>query len=122
MSKPGFLQRSLARSLLLDVLIDRKARPIFIYAGANMVVGALLYRWLEGWSWLDSIYFVMITLTTIGYGDLHPTTSLTKLITIFYSLNGVAILLMLLGEIQRVRQEQVQNVVGQLHSQDEDEN
>jgi len=122
MSKPGFLQRSLARSLLLDVLIDRKARPIFIYAGANMVVGALLYRWLEGWSWLDSIYFVMITLTTIGYGDLHPTTSLTKLITIFYSLNGVAILLMLLGEIQRVRQEQVQNVVGQLHSPDEDGN
>ncbi len=122
MNRPGFLQRSLARSLLLDVLFDRKARPIFIYAGANMVVGALIYRWLEDWSWLDSFYFVMITLTTIGYGDLHPTTSLTKLITIFYSLNGVAILLMLLGEIQRVRQEQVQNVVGQLHSQDEDEN
>ena len=90
--------------LLLDLLFDKKARPIFYYAGANVVVGAFLFHWLESWNWLDSFYFVIITLTTIGYGDLSPTTPLTKIITIFYGLNGVAILLMLLDEIRRVRQ------------------
>ena len=38
--------RSFGRFLLLDMLLDKKARPIFYYAGANVVIGALLYHWL----------------------------------------------------------------------------
>ena len=93
----------LFRSLFLDLLLDRRARPIFIYVVILVFVTAAVFHWLEGWGWLDSIYFVVITFTTIGYGDFAPTTPLTKLITIFVALNGVAILLMLFDEIRRVR-------------------
>jgi hypothetical protein len=85
------------------LLLDRRARPIFIYVVILVFVTAAVFHWLEGWGWLDSIYFVVITFTTIGYGDFAPTTPLTKLITIFVALNGVAILLMLFDEIRRVR-------------------
>jgi len=110
--------RSFRRFLLLDVLLDKKARPIFYYAGANVVVGAFIYHWLEGWSLLDSFYFVIITLTTIGYGDFSPTMPFTKLLTIFYALNGVAILLMLLDELRRVRQHKLDEAVDKLDAQD----
>lgn len=90
-------------SLFLDVLFNKKTRPIFIYAAIVILLGAMLYHWLEGWSWIDSVYFVVITLTTIGYGDLHPTTSVTKAITIFYGLNGVILLLMLFDVIRTLR-------------------
>ncbi len=90
------------RTLFLDLLLDRHARPIFIYV-AFFILTAALYHWLEGWSWLDSIYFVVVTFTTIGYGDLAPTMPITKIITIFVGLNGVAILLMLFDEMRRVR-------------------
>lgn len=53
---------------------------------------------------MDSFYFVIITLTTIGYGDFSPTMPITKLITIFYALNGAAILLLLLDQIRDLRQ------------------
>ena len=103
----------LARFLLLDLLTNRQSRSIFIYAGIIVVLGAVIYHWLEGWDMLDSFYFVIITLTTIGYGDLAPTTPLTKAITIFYSLNGVAILLMLLDKIRDIREQRLDDRVSQ---------
>jgi hypothetical protein len=113
------LTKSIGRFLLLDLLFDKRARPIFFYAGASVVIGAFLYHWLEGWSWLDSFYFVIITLTTIGYGDFSPTMPITKLLTIFYGLNGAAILLMLFDEIRRLRQHKLNQEVGQLRSTQE---
>ncbi|MGB0255380.1 MAG: potassium channel family protein, partial [Flavobacteriaceae bacterium] len=50
-------------------------------------------RLIEGWSWLDSLYFSVITLTTIGYGDFSPQTNLGKLFTMAYIIIGVALIL-----------------------------
>lgn len=107
--RPYYTLRSIERFLFLDLLKDKRSRPIVMYAGSVLVLCSLLYHWLEGWSVLDSIYFVVITFTTIGYGDFSPTQPLTKLITIFLAFNGVAILLMLFNEIQRIRLEQIED-------------
>ena len=93
--------------LFLDILRDPEARPTLIYATVNLLLGATLYSWLEGWSFLDSLYFVVITLCTIGYGDLTPTKPITKLLTIFVAINGVVILLMLFDQIRRIREAKV---------------
>ena len=92
--------------LMLDVIRDPSTRPVFIYAASLIVVGAIVFHWLEGWNWVDSFYFVVITLTTIGYGDLSPTTQISKLVTIFFAINGVAILVMLFDSIRQVRRKE----------------
>ena len=97
------IKRMISNFLFLDLLMDKKARPVFIYVAVIIAIGTFLYHWLEGWSYLDSLYFVVVTLTTIGYGDLAPSTPLAKWVTVFYGLNGVAIVLMLFDEIRRVR-------------------
>lgn len=93
----------LYRTLFLDLFFEPRTRPIFIYVAAMITIGAVLFHWLEGWDWLDSVYFVVITLTTIGYGDFSPTKPVTKVITIFYGLNGIIIILMLFDVIRQVR-------------------
>ena len=91
---------------MLDVIRDPSTRPVFIYVAGMIVVGAIVFHWLEGWNWVDSFYFVVITLTTIGYGDLSPTTQFSKLVTIFFAINGVAILVMLFDAIRQVRRQE----------------
>ena len=58
-----------------------------------LVSGTLFYWRVEGWSVLDSIYFSVITLTTVGYGDLAPTTAAGKVFTILYGFAGIGIIL-----------------------------
>ena len=49
--------------------------------------------------WIQSFYFSVVTLTTVGYGDLHPTTEVFRLFTALFVLLGVAIVLVSLGII-----------------------
>ena len=101
-SKKQF-RSGLSKTFFLDVLLDRRTRPILNYAAIMIILGAALYHWLEGWDWVDSLYFVVITLTTSGYGDFSPTTPLTKIITVFYGLNGIILLLMFFDVIRTLR-------------------
>jgi voltage-gated potassium channel Kch len=51
--------------------------------------GTVFYHYVEGWRWIDSVYFCVISLATVGYGDLSPQTDLGKIFTIAYVLVGV---------------------------------
>lgn len=95
------------RTLMPDFAADREARPIRIYALLTIVAGGVVFHLLEGRGWLDAYYFAAITLPTIGYGDLARTTPISKVFTIFYAINGIAVLLALHHSIRKVRQREV---------------
>ena len=76
----------------IETIFQPEFRPIFASVVAVLLSGTLIFRELEGWSLLDSLYFSVVTLATIGYGDLTPTTSTAKLFSIFYILVGVGVL------------------------------
>lgn len=58
---------------------------------ALVIVGTFAYNYLEGWSLIDSFYFTAMTLTTIGFGDLVPSSGFSKVFTSFYAFVGVGI-------------------------------
>ena len=58
-----------------------------------LITGSFVYHFFEGWSYVDSFYFSSISLATRGYGELHPTKTITKLFTVFYLFLGVAFIL-----------------------------
>ncbi|MEH1836377.1 MAG: potassium channel protein [Nostoc sp.] len=60
-----------------------------IALGGVFVIGTLWYWLVEGWSWEDAAYMTVITLATVGYGEIHPMGSRGRLFTIALILLGV---------------------------------
>jgi voltage-gated potassium channel len=56
-----------------------------------LISGVVFYTQVEGWSVVDALYFAVITMATIGYGDLSPETTTGKVFTMFYALVSVGI-------------------------------
>ena len=99
------------RIFFLDLLANPRSRPFIIYSVVIIAIGAVIFHWLEGWDWLDSFYFVVITITTIGYGDFTPQTSLGKVLTIFYGINGIILLLTVYDLVREVRGQEAKRIV-----------
>lgn len=78
---------------ILNFLADRQYRDLLITSLIILFIGTLSYHYLEGWGYVDSLYFSVITLTTVGYGDFSPQTTGGKLFTIFYIFIGLGMIL-----------------------------
>ena len=71
---------------------DPEFRVIALVVAVLLAVGTMFYTNVEGWSVLDSLYFCVITLATVGYGDFAPHTSLGKVFTMVYLLLGIGVI------------------------------
>ncbi len=80
-------------------LRDPEFRALLVLVVVLLVSGVLFYRSVEGWSIVDSIYFIVVTLTTVGYGDLAPTTVASKIFTTIYIVLGVGVLLAFVAKV-----------------------
>jgi len=75
-----------------------------------LLVGVAFYSIAEQWNVGDALYFTVVTLATVGYGDFSPTLWYTKLATILYifiGITGAAYALGLIGSYLLKRQEEL---------------
>jgi voltage-gated potassium channel len=84
----------LPRRLVVLVLI-----PLVLLA-----LGTVGYRALEGpnWTLLDALYMTAITLTTVGFGEVHPLSPAGKVFTIGLCLGGIFAITYAVTEVLRV--------------------
>jgi voltage-gated potassium channel len=64
-----------------------------LLTGIAIASGTGFYTLVEGLRVVDALYFSVVTLTTVGYGDFAPETDAGKLFTAVYVLVGIGILL-----------------------------
>ena len=57
-----------------------------------LLIGTVVFHFIENWSYLNAYYFSVVTLTTVGYGDLTPTTPFGRFFTTLYIFVGVGII------------------------------
>lgn len=85
---------------VISFLKDSEYRELLFTTSSILIFGTAVFHYVEGWRWLDSFYFCVITLTTIGYGDFTPQTDFGKIFNMFYIVIGLGLIL---SFIQTVR-------------------
>lgn len=89
---------------ILSGLRDEQFRALLVWVVIVIAGGTIFYSRVEGWRTLDALYFTVITLTTVGYGDFAPQTDAGKIFTMVYIFVGISLIsgfIILLGEHSR---------------------
>ena len=83
------------------VLLDRTTHLFIVVLLAIFLVGlgTAGYMVLEDWTVLDSLYMTVITLSTIGYGEVNPVSSTGRIFTLFLIVMGVGFFLYVIGNV-----------------------
>ena len=84
---------------ILRAAQDREFRALLLITLTQLVSGTLFYSAHEGWSIIDSVYFCVMTMSTVGYGDLTPTTDISKVFTVIFSVVSIGIFVGLVSKL-----------------------
>ncbi|MBU1018320.1 potassium channel family protein [Patescibacteria group bacterium] len=101
--------------------LKESIKLIIITITALLSLGTVVFSVLEGWNLVDSFYFVAMTATTVGYGDLVPTHTLSKIITVFYSLMIIPIILYGFSILAKYEVERVYRKVSGIERQQQEQ-
>jgi len=88
-----------------DIELSTTLRSLLLHSIAFLAIlflGALVFSHIEGWSYLDSVYWADVTLLTIGFGDIAPDTTLGRALLFPYALSGIICLGLTISSIRKL--------------------
>lgn len=97
-----------------DTWRDPATRGISFVAFGLLLVGTVFFSLVEGWGPLDSLYYAVISLTTVGYGDYTPQTTLGKIGAIIFILTGIGIIAVFVTNVASKARQRSQDRLSQL--------
>jgi len=89
----------LVSNIVRDVRRDSQFRSLALLLALLLASGSMFFWQVEGWSIVDSLYFCVMTVATVGYGDVVPTKDVSKLFTIGYAILGIAVFASFVGRM-----------------------
>src|SRR6185503_220234 len=75
----------------------RRVLAVLILLSALLIFGTLSFHFVEGWSLFEGFYMTLMTLTTVGYGEVHPLSFSGRLVAAALMLGGVAMVFIAIG-------------------------
>jgi voltage-gated potassium channel len=67
-----------------------------------IIVGTVGFHVHEHWPYFDGFYMVLTTITTIGYGEVHPLSHSGRIFNVFLIVAGVSLLFLLFGTLTQI--------------------
>jgi len=80
---------------------SEETKGLLIVIFLTLLSGAFFYSTVEHLSLLNAFYLSFVTLTTIGYGDIHPVTDFGKVFTMLYSTVGIGLMTIFVATVAK---------------------
>ncbi len=64
---------------------------VFVLVNFLLIIGVVGYMVIEDWNFLDSVFMTAISLTTVGYSEVHPLSTNGRIFTIILIVSGVGL-------------------------------
>jgi hypothetical protein len=93
----------LVRTIGRGIYRDPEFRAMTILMFLLLFGGTMFYWRVEQWTIVDSLYFCVMTMSTVGYGDLVPHGDLSKLFTIAFTIFGIGQFASFVGKLVVLR-------------------
>ncbi len=77
----------------------KKILFLLILSFLVIFIGAVGYMFIEHWSFLESLYMTIITLSTVGFGEVHPLSPKGEIFTIFLIFMGIGVVAYTIGSV-----------------------
>jgi hypothetical protein len=94
----------LLRAIRHGIKYREEFRVLLIFILTLLAGETYLYWDHEGWSIVDSLYFSVMTMSTIGYGDFAPTAIFSKIFTIIFLLLSIGVFVAVVSKIVSMKQ------------------
>jgi voltage-gated potassium channel len=79
------------RLAVVSVWRDPETKALPLMVGLLLLTGTIFYWTAEDWTLIQALSFSVVTLTTVGYGDLTPTSDYSRIFTIIYIFLGLGV-------------------------------
>lgn len=95
-----------------------KVHTVVISLVGIIALGTGFFHLVEGWSLLDSYFFTVVTISTVGYGSLVPVTALGKIGTTVFIFVGLGVFAVAIQQFalyhMQKREEHTEWLIGRL--------
>jgi voltage-gated potassium channel len=89
----------------------RNIRTLLLLPLAVIIIGTIGFKFLENLSFFDAFYLTVTTISTVGYGDIHPTSIASKLFSIILIIFGIGLFLTIMTNVTQIWIQRSQNRV-----------
>lgn len=107
-------------------LFRSKLNTAFMLLGVILIIGVVGFKIMSGYSWLDALYMTVITITTVGFGEVFPLTEEAKIFTIFliltsfivvgYSIKVITEYILAKNSVEELKQKKMQKKIDSLNN------
>ncbi len=101
--------------------MNPRRRLLWVVSALILVIamGVIGYMTIEDWSFLDALYMTIITMTTVGYQEVHALSNAGRIFTIILIISGVGVMLYALTTmVQYLVEGEIRDLLGSRRMKD----